>query len=131
MLGVGQIEVDNANPTQNCNQYYCYSCCHCDCEKVSIRCRLDRRHAADWSLVLVWVYLENKGNAEVMQAFAKGALWSIVPIILFFLVALLTLLQETNISAGCSGFEFRDLASRCDRPPMKLVYQVISSSSFL
>jgi len=41
------------------------------------------------SLVLVWVYLENKGNAEVMQAFAKGPIWGILPIILFFLVALI------------------------------------------
>ena len=41
------------------------------------------------SLVLVWVYLENNGNTEVMQAFAKGALWGILPSILFFLVALL------------------------------------------
>ena len=31
------------------------------------------------SLFLVWVYLENKGNAELMQAFAKGALWGILP----------------------------------------------------
>ncbi len=30
------------------------------------------------ALVLVWVYLENKGNAEVMQAFTKGALWGIL-----------------------------------------------------
>lgn len=41
------------------------------------------------ALVLTWVYLENKGNAEVMQAFAKGALWGILPSILFFLVALI------------------------------------------
>lgn len=39
------------------------------------------------ALVLAWVYMENKGNAEVMQGFAKGALWGIVPSILFFLVA--------------------------------------------
>ena len=39
------------------------------------------------ALVLVWVYLENKGDPEVMQRFAKGALWGIVPSILFFLVA--------------------------------------------
>ena len=41
------------------------------------------------ALVLVWVYVENKGNPEVMQGFAKGALWGILPSILFFLVALL------------------------------------------
>jgi uncharacterized membrane protein (GlpM family) len=39
------------------------------------------------ALVLVWMYLENKGNPEIMQDFAKGALWGILPSILFFLVA--------------------------------------------
>lgn len=38
-------------------------------------------------LILVWTYLENKGNPSVMQAFTKGALWGILPTILFFLVA--------------------------------------------
>lgn len=39
------------------------------------------------ALVLVWMYLENKGDPNVMQEFAKGALWGILPSILFFLVA--------------------------------------------
>jgi uncharacterized membrane protein (GlpM family) len=39
------------------------------------------------ALVLIWMHLENKGDAEVMQRFAKGALWGILPSILFFLVA--------------------------------------------
>jgi uncharacterized membrane protein (GlpM family) len=38
-------------------------------------------------LVLVWMYLENKGNPEIMQDFAKGALWGILPSMLFFLMA--------------------------------------------
>ena len=33
------------------------------------------------------MYLENQGNPEIMQDFAKGALWGILPSILFFLVA--------------------------------------------
>jgi uncharacterized membrane protein (GlpM family) len=41
------------------------------------------------ALVLVWVYVENKGNPEVMQSFSKGALWGMLPSILFYLVALL------------------------------------------
>ena len=49
------------------------------------------------SLVLVWVYLENKGNAEAMQAFAKGALWGILPSILFFLVALLCFKKQISL----------------------------------
>jgi len=39
------------------------------------------------ALVLVWMYLENKGDPDIMQDFAKGALWGILPSILFFLVA--------------------------------------------
>ncbi len=39
------------------------------------------------ALVLVWMYLENKGDPEIMQDFTKGALWGIIPSILFFLVA--------------------------------------------
>lgn len=49
------------------------------------------------ALVLVWIYLENKGNAEVMQAFAKGALWGILPSILFFLVALLCFKKQVSL----------------------------------
>ncbi len=49
------------------------------------------------ALVLVWVYLENNGNAEVMQAFAKGALWGILPSILFFLVALLCFKKQISL----------------------------------
>ena len=39
------------------------------------------------ALVLVWIHLESKGNPEVMQRFAQGALWGILPSILFFFVA--------------------------------------------
>ena len=39
------------------------------------------------ALVLVWIYQENKGDQEIMQDFTKGALWGILPSILFFLVA--------------------------------------------
>ena len=49
------------------------------------------------ALVLVWIYLENKGNTEVMQAFAKGALWGILPSLLFFLVALLCFRQQMSL----------------------------------
>ena len=40
------------------------------------------------ALVLVWMYLENQGNSEIMQNFTRGALLGILPSILFFLVAL-------------------------------------------
>ncbi len=50
------------------------------------------------ALVLVWMYVENKGNAEIMQNFAKGALWGIVPSILFFLVALLCFKKQMPLA---------------------------------
>ena len=40
------------------------------------------------ALVLVWVYIENRGDSRIMLEFSKGALWGILPSILFFLVAL-------------------------------------------
>ena len=49
------------------------------------------------ALILVWVYLENKGNAEVMQIFTKGALWGILPSILFFLVALFCFKKQVSL----------------------------------
>lgn len=39
------------------------------------------------ALVLVWMYVDNSGDPAVMQEFSKGALWGIIPSILFFLVA--------------------------------------------
>jgi uncharacterized membrane protein (GlpM family) len=39
------------------------------------------------ALVLVWMYLENKGDTHTTQEFTKGALWGILPSILFSLVA--------------------------------------------
>jgi len=55
------------------------------------------------ALVLVWVYLENKGNAEVMQSFTKGALWGILPSILFFLVALLCFKKQVSLPGVLSS----------------------------
>lgn len=39
------------------------------------------------ALILVWVYEESKGSPMVMENFTKGALWGILPSILFFFVA--------------------------------------------
>ena len=40
------------------------------------------------ALVLAWVYLENNGDPTTMEGFVKGALWGILPSILFFVMAL-------------------------------------------
>lgn len=46
------------------------------------------------ALVLAWVFFENNGDPIVMQRFAKGALWGILPSILFFFVAFFCLKKE-------------------------------------
>jgi hypothetical protein len=40
-------------------------------------------------IVLIWLYVDNPGNFNLMIDYAKGALWGIVPSVLFFLVAFL------------------------------------------
>lgn len=39
------------------------------------------------ALVLVWLYIENKGDAAIMETYTKGAVWGLIPTILFFVVA--------------------------------------------
>ena len=39
------------------------------------------------ALVLVWLYLDNNGDPQTMQNFAKGAQWGILPSMLFYFVA--------------------------------------------
>jgi uncharacterized membrane protein (GlpM family) len=41
------------------------------------------------ALVLVWVALDSGNDPRVMQQFTRGALWGLLPTILFFLVAFL------------------------------------------
>lgn len=50
------------------------------------------------ALVLVWMYVENRGDPAIMQNFAKGALWGILPSILFFLVALLCFKKQMPLA---------------------------------
>lgn len=50
------------------------------------------------ALILVWMYLENKGDPNVMQEFAKGALWGILPSILFYLVAFVCFKKQLPLS---------------------------------
>lgn len=40
------------------------------------------------ALVLVWMYLESNGDFKTMQQFSKGAIWGILPSVLFFAMAL-------------------------------------------
>jgi uncharacterized membrane protein (GlpM family) len=38
-------------------------------------------------IVLLWLYADNPGNFGLMTEYVKGALWGIIPSILFFAVA--------------------------------------------
>ena len=57
------------------------------------------------ALVLVWVYLENRGNPVIMQGFVRGALLGILPSILFFVVAFLCFKKQLSLPIVlCSSF---------------------------
>ena len=40
-------------------------------------------------IVLIWLYVDNPGNFELMSAYTKGALLGILPSVLFFVAAYL------------------------------------------
>ncbi len=48
-------------------------------------------------IVLVWLYLDNPGNFSLMTDYTKGALWGIVPSVLFFLVAFLCFHKKLSL----------------------------------
>ena len=48
-------------------------------------------------IVLVWLYLDNPGNFNLMTDYAKGALWGILPTILFFLVVFLCFQKRLSL----------------------------------
>lgn len=51
------------------------------------------------ALVLALVYLENSGNPQVMESFAKGALWGLLPVVVFYAAALVCLKREFPLGA--------------------------------
>jgi uncharacterized membrane protein (GlpM family) len=57
------------------------------------------------ALVLVWIYLENKGNPDVMQPFTRGAIFGMIPTVLFFLTALVCFKNQLSLPATlAAGF---------------------------
>jgi len=48
-------------------------------------------------IVLVWLYLDNPGNFKLMSEYTTGALWGIIPSILFFLVAFFCFRRQLNL----------------------------------
>jgi hypothetical protein len=51
------------------------------------------------ALVFVWVYLESHGDPGTMLDFTRGALWGLVPTILFFSSALFCVRKEFSLPA--------------------------------
>ncbi len=49
------------------------------------------------AIVLIWLSTDNPGNHELMMKYTKGALWGILPSILFFLVALLCFKKHLSL----------------------------------
>jgi len=50
-------------------------------------------------LVLVWLYNDTQENNELMINYTKGALWGILPSILFFLTAYFCFRRHLSLSA--------------------------------
>ncbi|MFQ6035781.1 MAG: DUF3147 family protein [Sedimentisphaerales bacterium] len=56
-------------------------------------------------IVLVWLCVDNPGNFTLMTDYSKGALWGIVPSILFFLVAFVCFRQHLSLGIVlCASF---------------------------
>jgi uncharacterized membrane protein (GlpM family) len=56
-------------------------------------------------IVLVWLHLDNPGNFKLMTDYSKGALWGILPSILFFLVAFVCFRKRLPLSIVlCASF---------------------------
>jgi uncharacterized membrane protein (GlpM family) len=56
-------------------------------------------------IVLVWLYQENPGNFNLMTEYTKGALWGILPTILFFLTVFICFRKHLPLwIVLCAGF---------------------------
>ncbi len=56
-------------------------------------------------IVLIWLSLDNPGNFNLMTDYTKGALWGIVPSMLFFLVAFICFRKQLSLwLVLCAGF---------------------------
>ena len=56
-------------------------------------------------IILVWLYVDNPGNYDVMIQYTRGAVWGILPSILFFLVVLVCFKRQMSLPVVMSlGF---------------------------
>ncbi len=54
-------------------------------------------------LVLLWLYTDNPGDYRLMTGYARGALWGIIPTILFFAVAYLCFRRQLSLPLTLSA----------------------------
>ena len=54
-------------------------------------------------IVLVWLYSDNPGNFSLMEGYTKGALWGIVPTILFFIAVYVCFYNHFSLSFALSA----------------------------
>ena len=56
-------------------------------------------------IVLFWLYTDNPGDFALMAEYTKGALWGILPSILFFLTAFICFGKQLALwIVLCAGF---------------------------
>jgi uncharacterized membrane protein (GlpM family) len=56
-------------------------------------------------IVLIWLYIDNPGDLDLMTGYTKGALWGILPTILFFVTAFLCFQRRLSLWAVlCASF---------------------------
>lgn len=48
-------------------------------------------------IVLIWLYMDNPGSFSLMTDYCKGALWGIIPSVLFFVVAFLCVRKKLSL----------------------------------
>ena len=55
-------------------------------------------------IVLIWLYIDNPGNLKLMTDYTKGAVFGIIPSVLFFLVAFICFHRRQPLwIALCAG----------------------------
>ncbi len=54
-------------------------------------------------IVLVWLYMDNPGKFNLMADYTKGALWGILPTILFFITAFICFRKHLTLWIGLSA----------------------------
>lgn len=52
------------------------------------------------AIILVWMYIDNKGDPQVMQQFTRGAIWGILPSIIFYIAALVCFRKGLSLPAS-------------------------------